>query len=360
MQRPIILKKDMTVITRSGSIGNMVYVNDYLQGVVGSDDLIRIVADKSKIPPGYLFAYLSSIIGQALIKQNTYGSVIQHIEAHHLYDLPVPILSAQAMNQIHQLIEEASNLRSVAQRKISQAVESIDRQYQVNSSRHESVIPSREIQKKFGQVDELRLEASFYSNEALQVDNLMAEKKAQSLSTYCVDIRCSTLRKRCFVKSEFGMPLITGQWLNKTNFDGIKYVSNIRTKNIAKETIQHGETLITVAGTIGVVEYAFANFYENAFADQHLIRIFPDKTQIHPGYIYAFLKSKIGQIQVQRFKSGSVIQQIYEQHIGSIFIPLPEDKGNEIGEIINSSYSKLSKADQNVKKAIKIVEQELS
>ena len=33
---------------------------------------------------GYLFAFLSSAPAQAMIRQRTYGSVVQHIEPHHL------------------------------------------------------------------------------------------------------------------------------------------------------------------------------------------------------------------------------------------------------------------------------------
>jgi len=64
------------LLSRSGTVGNLVYVREDMDGLVGSDDIIRIVADLNRISPGYLYTFLSSPLGKALIEQKTYGAVV--------------------------------------------------------------------------------------------------------------------------------------------------------------------------------------------------------------------------------------------------------------------------------------------
>ena len=122
----LVLHKRMILVTCSGTIGNTVYVNANIEGAVGSPDLLRIVADPAKIPPGYLYAFLSSPLGKALIEQKTYGAVVPHIEAHHVTDLPIPRLGAVTEQRIHELIERAAALRVEAQVRIHHLVQQLN------------------------------------------------------------------------------------------------------------------------------------------------------------------------------------------------------------------------------------------
>ena len=123
----LALHERMILVTCSGTIGNSVYVNANFKDAVGSPDLLRIVADPAKIPPGYLYAFLSSPLGKALIEQKTYGAVVPHIEAHHVTDLPIPRLDPATELRIHELIERAAALRVEANEKLAQARERFER-----------------------------------------------------------------------------------------------------------------------------------------------------------------------------------------------------------------------------------------
>lgn len=103
------LEEGWTVITRSGTIGNTAYVNKDFIGKAASDDIIRVVP--STIPSGFLYAFLSSKNGKALLTHGTYGAVIQHIEPEHIENIPIPILSNDKQLEIHNLIVKSANLR---------------------------------------------------------------------------------------------------------------------------------------------------------------------------------------------------------------------------------------------------------
>ena len=92
-----------------------------MDSLVGSDNIIRIVADRSRIHSGYLYAWLSNPLARALIEQQTYGAVIPHIKAHHVMDLPIPRLDAAVELYIHELIERAAALKAKATSLVSDA-----------------------------------------------------------------------------------------------------------------------------------------------------------------------------------------------------------------------------------------------
>ncbi len=90
-KKNLFVEEGWLLMTCSGSVGDIVYVDKQLSEFIYTHDLIRIVP-KDKENQLYLFAFLSSPIGKKLVNHFKYGSVIQHLEAFHVSDIPVPIL----------------------------------------------------------------------------------------------------------------------------------------------------------------------------------------------------------------------------------------------------------------------------
>jgi len=132
------------------------------------------------------------------------------------------------------------------------------------------------------------------------------------------------------------------------------------TKNIEKNTSKESDILISVFGTIGKIEYSYNNIYQGVFASEQLIKVSVKPELIHPGYLYAFLKSKLGQIQLQKYKTGSVIEWIIENNVASIAVPIPSDKGLFIGSIVNKLTLMRQEAYNYETIAIKLIENEIA
>lgn len=116
-------KEGWLLMSSSGTVGEIVYTTKMMERFFLTHDLARIVAkeDADKpVLPGYLWAYLSSPICQALIKP--YGAVVQHIEPEHLTDLPVPRLEPPVEKRIHEMVDRAWKLRDEANRLLDEAV----------------------------------------------------------------------------------------------------------------------------------------------------------------------------------------------------------------------------------------------
>ena len=117
----LTVRADWTLMSRSGTIGRTVFVRADMDGMVASDDVIRCVPGSESVLAGYLYAFLSSTPGQVLIRQRTYGSVVQHIEPAHIADLPVPILDKPVQLRISELVARAAEGRALASRLLDEA-----------------------------------------------------------------------------------------------------------------------------------------------------------------------------------------------------------------------------------------------
>jgi hypothetical protein len=115
------IREGMTLISCSGAIGRMAYTRPEMDGLWSSQDVLKVVPNPDRILPGYLYAFLSSKFGESLVVGGTYGAIIQHIEPHHIADLPVPRLGEGIETRVHRLIQEAAALRSRFQAELETA-----------------------------------------------------------------------------------------------------------------------------------------------------------------------------------------------------------------------------------------------
>jgi type I restriction enzyme S subunit len=116
------LQSGMTLISCSGfNAGRRAYVRPDMTGYWSSQDVLKVVPDPDKIGAGYLYAYLASRFGEALVKGTVYGSAVKHIEPHHIEGLPVPRFGEAVEKEIHELMEEAASLRAAFQSGVNQA-----------------------------------------------------------------------------------------------------------------------------------------------------------------------------------------------------------------------------------------------
>jgi len=118
------LEEDWVVLTQSGSVGRPYYTSVADSDVVLSQNAIRIPV-KNKQIAGFIYAYLSTWIGQTLLKKDEFGITVKHIRPHHVDDIPIPDIGSEKMKEISRKIKEAFELRSEAIDLIDEAKQEI-------------------------------------------------------------------------------------------------------------------------------------------------------------------------------------------------------------------------------------------
>lgn len=105
------LHENMTLITRSGTIGKVALVPKHWEDWIASEHVIRIIPASVDIA-GYLNLFLASDCGQVLIKRNTYGAVVDEIDDKQVRSLPVPLLrNVAAQSEINSMALLANEKR---------------------------------------------------------------------------------------------------------------------------------------------------------------------------------------------------------------------------------------------------------
>ncbi|GAX36476.1 hypothetical protein NIES3585_25090 [Nodularia sp. NIES-3585] len=121
----ITLKQEMIAVTCSGTIGRVQIIPKYMEGWTSSQDSIRVIASEN-INTGYLYTWLSSDYGQYLIKRQTYGSVITHIDRDMLASVRIPLPEASVRDEIGNLVLKANQFRDEAWRNEQEAINKLE------------------------------------------------------------------------------------------------------------------------------------------------------------------------------------------------------------------------------------------
>ena len=86
-----ILRNGWIAIQDAGTIGYVTLVNGYLDGVAATNNLVRIVP-KENSANFYIYAFLKTQQGQAILRSYEYGSVQKHIDNNQVSQIKIPIL----------------------------------------------------------------------------------------------------------------------------------------------------------------------------------------------------------------------------------------------------------------------------
>ena len=116
-----LVPKGCILITRSGSVGRVIYVDDDIagfpvaDGVAVSEHVIRVIPDPEEVDPAYLYAFLASeAAGKVLLQKGIYASVVRHITPEHIREIPVPLPPMEIQKQIGDRVRKAEHMRGQA------------------------------------------------------------------------------------------------------------------------------------------------------------------------------------------------------------------------------------------------------
>jgi len=342
------LHKGWILLSRSGTIGNLVYVRADMDGLIGSDDIIRIVPDPGQIPPGYLFAVLSSSLLVSLIQQKTYGAVIPHIEAHHVVDLPIPRLEPAQEAHVHQLIEQAAELRVQANQAIQQAREMVEQEvgFSTYSKKFDHAYTVDSARLDFH--SPYRLDSFYYSGycaEALrtlqQYSGKIAQATAVGFSFYN-----PPLFKRMFAQD--GHPYMSGVDFYNLRPTTNRYLST-KQPNVDLYLVRRGTILMQNAGQrYGLITTPMmvTKYLDGVAVTSDVIRVnHPDL--IENGYICALFGSGFGRRLALRYSYGTSIPRLDVPEFSKIRIPWPASNLRRlIGQMVVEAYEKLERANE--------------
>ena len=110
------------LISDRGTIGKVQIVPKHWSGWAVSQNIIKLIPASSDIA-GYIYAYLQTPYGEAQIKRETYGAVVDMIDDNSISNVSIPLLKdASVQSRINDLVLEANALRYKAYLKEQEAL----------------------------------------------------------------------------------------------------------------------------------------------------------------------------------------------------------------------------------------------
>ncbi|XXT21724.1 hypothetical protein WME94_09205 [Sorangium sp. So ce429] len=322
----LVVQAGWTLITCSGTIGRMAYARPDMEGMAGSQHFMRVVPDAEKIPPGYLYAYLSSKFGVPLVVGGTYGAIIQHIEPEHIANLPVPRLSAKAETEIHSLIDKAASDRGRAHQLRKDAQASLYRQYALSDLSDADTSVNHAIFSV--QASSLsRLDAAHHSPACRAAADELAKSDDVRRLNEVARVFTPGIFKRMHVEDpKYGYPYFSGTELFQYDAEPRGFLSR-RAPKIDEYLVGLNWLLIQDAGQLeGLIGriVRVTPSVANSVVSNHLMRIATDEAS-DAAYLSVVLSSPHGYRAITRNAFGSSIPQLDPVHIGAIRLPWPSN-----------------------------------
>jgi type I restriction enzyme S subunit len=375
LSKDYLVKENWILLTRSGSVGRVVLTNKFFNMIGISEHSIRIVPKKGT-PIGYLYAYLSSKIGQTFITKNIFGGVVDEIEPDHIAEIPIPMLSKSDIKEVNQKILDAHKLREESQELFFKAKEMIYKELKLPEIEEKYVHYFEDSNEKYDVKSfilnsvnlNLRFDASYNKPVLTLIRKNLKDGKLEgffnlgklSSKEVCRCIFTPPRFKRSYLKDENeGIPLLQGSHMPLIKSVDIKLIwKNLR--NIKEYMLEKNWVLVTCSGTIGKTAIV-RDYWSGWAATNHITRLIPS-AKINPGYLVIYLQSNYGKFQLENLGYGGVVDEIGEagELFNEVLVPLPsENVQNKIGNIALEAYDKKDKANIIENGAIKLLEGKL-
>lgn len=358
------LQSGMTLISCSGfNAGRRAYVRPDMTGHWSSQDVLKVVPDPGKIGAGYLYAFLASRFGEALVKGTVYGSAVKHIEPHHIEGLPVPRFGEAVEKEIHELMEEAASLRAAFQSGVNQATRDLFETAGLGDLLdlrwHEQ---GRDLGFAQRGVDTTTLRALNFQPRAREILRRLGEVEHATLGEICQGGQLSRGLRFSRVDGEPGDAYsyrLVGQrqafWLRPEG----RWISKAYTP---EEVLAKDQTvLIASQGTLGDNEvYGRALFVTGSWRSfafsEHFLRVRPGSDDFSGAYLFAFLRSDPAFRVLRSMSTGGKQQDIHEELREALPVPvLGESHRGRIAKTVREAYRQRDEADRMEEKAISLL-----
>lgn len=326
------LEAGWTLITRSGTIGRMAYARPDMAGMACSEHVLRVAPDAQRIPPGYLYAFLSSRYGVPLVVAGTYGAIIQHIEPEHIAELPVPRFERVTEDAIAAKVDAAANARAQAAELLREAASRLYKRLGLKQPTPVASLPKPDVATVSSEVFKDRGDAYYYSARNAESRGALDGVAMNHPLEEVAEVFIPGIFKRLYASDpQFGSPYITGGDVFELAPTSDKFLI----KRVAADyrlLLTKGMIVVQEAGQLGglIGRSVMVGSHLDGFScSNNMIRIIPED-DIDGGYLFTLLSSEHGIRLLSREAAGSSIPHTDEQRVKRIRVPWPSRADREV------------------------------
>lgn len=354
------LKRGVMLIVCSGrNLGPVTIADRYCERFVMSHDMVRIEGDYSD-EFFYLAAFLSTPHGQATIRTDMNGSVIDHTDANQIAAISYPLIAESARARVASLFRLGFETREEARLLLERA-----------QNLHAGHFGLSDLGHRYGALPARR---RFTVNRSSLEDRLDAEANAPAyhhLRRRVLDAGGSPLRDVADVKKpasryktnyvedpKYGIPMLNGRQISQFRPIAARLMSLNGFKNPEQFQLSAGTTLLTADGRAeeNLADCAYVTHERAGWgASGHVHRVIPH-AKSNPGLVYLGCASPVVQAILKSLATGSVVDALSEDDVAGT--PIPYDDSAEafrIGDMATKAWELFSLALQYEDSAMAII-----
>lgn len=332
----LFVKQGAILVTRSGNVGRTTVAFDTHEGMLISDDLLRVSSIEEGMS-GWLYAYLRASKTRLMMRSAHYGHMIKHLEPSHLNGLPIPITSSKIYEECNVALEEILACRNEAFKLIGKA----EAQYaELVSSCPCKVndvgftIASHSLSQR-----RRRLDAAYHCPEILGLRELL--RSVGDSSGTLRDFGCEAWLPNRFLRipATEGVELVSSSALFEISPDSGRRIADRGFGDKHEGRVSPGWLLIArsgqIYGLVGSVTLANES-HSNRVMSDHVIRLVPSKDgSIRAGYLLVALSHPtLGRPLMKALPTGSSIPSIDVEDVLDLCIPrFPDHAEKSISDL---------------------------
>ncbi|WP_192347900.1 restriction endonuclease subunit S [Algoriphagus sp. Y33] len=124
--RKLQVKEGWVLISRTGTVGNVVRINKSMNNTFIDDHMIRVKPSSNY--HGLVYIFLKSYYGQKLIEFQKYGSVQEVINSTYIERIPIPatLMDKNFLSELDQKVKTLSDFFDTAYLKETEAIELVE------------------------------------------------------------------------------------------------------------------------------------------------------------------------------------------------------------------------------------------
>lgn len=362
-----LLTKGDILISRSRLVGKVGLVREKVEDTTYGSYLLRIKINEDRYDSTFLVYFLNSSIGQKQFLLLRTGSSGENINAEQIKKIMIPNINKKyqleiidvvqpTMDEIKKTINEIDMNREKLYQRILEELDIFHVRTEMNRNKENYFFKSGSEGAtldfyKFPDELEERLHYLFYHPKYEILEELKKKYKLVKLKEI---VREPIIRGEQPEYSEEGITIIKTVDLKNgyIDYENCLKVSEEFFENYKKQhsegVLKKGDILIASTGYVSMGKIDIYDRDEPAMASVDLLILRVDTEKYDPYFIAYYLRSHLGQIQFDKWWSGSSGQiEIQPQDLDEILIPessedgIPLEKQKEIAEEITKKLNKL-------------------
>lgn len=313
--------KGTIMVTCSGSVGRATLATAAHENTFISHDLMRITPKRQE-HWGWLYAFLRSPQGRAMMSAAQYGHVIKHLEVDHLEALPLPLPNEGVLALFDVMARAILVKRERAFALAVEAESSYGKLFNYQAAGEGEAAFTVDASELFK--GHRRLEGSCHVPAVKRIAEALAGRAKRVVPLGEVTSRIFVPGRFKHIYSDGGIPYLDSADLLEMNPDVQKFVVSLSPAEQEDYRVEPGWLLAPssgqVYGNLGQTVIA-TEFHVGKILSNHILRICPND-KIRSGYLQCVLgHPSLGRPQLVRLAFGSSVPEIAVEDVAAIHVP---------------------------------------